>query len=84
MPKKKPFRIVVSVTSISTIDGVEWENQDHLVEEGAMTAEELTTKCFEINEAVTEATNAVMKKLAEAGGFPTEIPKPVKPTPKKK
>lgn len=74
MPKKKPYRIEVSVKSISTVNGEEWENQDHLVIEGAKDEAELTMKCFEINAAVTEATEAVMKKMAEAAGFPTEIP----------
>jgi hypothetical protein len=63
---KKPFYVRVIIQSVS--DGV--ENQIVDLTEGAVTAEELTMKCF----TLTDAVNDAMKAMAEAGGFPTEIP----------
>lgn len=70
MAQKKPHSIYVTVTSIS--EGV--ENQVLTLDEGAQTPEELVFKCF----AVTDAIDAAMKSLAEAGGFPVKPGKPEK------
>jgi hypothetical protein len=63
---KKPFYVRVTMQSVS--EGV--ENQIIDLVEGAQTADELVMKCFVLNGAVNDA----MKAMAEAGGFPTEIP----------
>ena len=69
---KKPHLIQITVVSIS--DGV--ENQIVTVEEGAITPEELTLKCF----TVTDAIYSAMESLASAGGYPTGLDsKPGKP-----
>jgi hypothetical protein len=70
MPDKKPHLIQIRVVSIS--NGV--ENQIIDLEEGAITAEELTLKCF----TITDSINDAMKRLCDAGGFPTGLP-PGKP-----
>lgn len=60
MAQKKPHLITVTITTES--EGV--ENQQHLLTEGAFTAEELVRKHFAIDEAVSKAVREAMIGLA--------------------
>jgi len=62
----KPHYVRIQVQSVS--EGV--ENQLIDLTEGALTPEELVFKSF----AITDAIDVAMKELAEAGGYPTDIP----------
>lgn len=67
----KPHRVTVTISTESDVNGVTYENQRHLLTEGAFTAEELVAKHFAIDEAVSAAVREAMINLAAGGASPT-------------
>ena len=71
MAQKKPHQITVTITTTSNSPEGEFENQQHLLTEGAFTAEELVRKHFAIDAAVSKAVRDAMIELAAgADGSP--------------
>ena len=63
----KPHRVTVTITTESDVDGVTYENQRHVLTEGAFTAEELVAKHFTVDEAVSAAVRVAMINLSAGG-----------------
>lgn len=69
--QQKPHRITVMIVTESDTPEGTFENQRHLVTEGAFTQEEFVAKQFALDEAVTAAVREAMINLAAgAAGAP--------------